>query len=255
MKRSSALSDPSGRAPHPPLTDYYGAGDERVGWIRALFDKTAEDYDRMERLIGFGRGRRYRRQALRRAGLAAGMSALDVGAGTGLVTKEALAITGPEGQVTAIDPSAGMLEAARFPAPVNVLQGTAEQLPVPADCYDFLSMGFALRHVSDLDLAFAEFHRALRVGGRLCILEITRPRRRLSTAFVRFYIRLVVPALAALIARRRETATLMRYYWDTIEACVPPAEVLVALRRAGFSDARHAVALGISSEYTATKRG
>ena len=253
MKPTSASPAPVPREPHPPLTDYYDGPNERTGWLRGIFDRTAEDYDRIEQVVGLGSGRAYRRKALLRAGLVRGMRVLDVGAGTGLVTKEAVAIVGAAGEVTAVDPSPGMLGVAHFPERVTVLQGLAEQLPVADEAYDFVSMGFALRHVSGLDAAFAEFHRVLKPGGRVCILEITRPAGRVANQLLRLYMRRVVPAVAWVVARQRETVTLLHYYWDTIEACVPPAQVLAALERAGFTKARCATNLRIFSEYTATK--
>lgn len=239
----------SGHAPHPPLTEYYAGSGERERWVRALFDRTASDYDRVEHLVGFGSGPWYRKRALRAAGLTAGMDLLDVGAGTGLVSKAALSIVGSSGSVTAVDPSPGMLAAANFPGTVRVMEGFAERLPAENARFDFLSMGFALRHVGDLAAAFAEFHRVLRPGGRLCVLEITRPRGALATRLLRAYMRGVVPSLAALVGRHAESRTLMRYYWDTIEACVPPETVLRALDQAGFVGATRTVTLGIFSEY------
>ena len=63
----------------------------------------------------------------------------------------------------------------------------------------------------------------------------------------------VVPLLARFVARQRDTAHLWRYYWDTIEACIPPERVLEALRAAGFTDVKRHVELGIFSEYTAVR--
>ena len=89
----------------------------------------------------------------------------------------------------------------------------AQQRPV--------SRVYALRHLSDLAAAFAEFHRVLRPGGRLLMLEITRPQGRLATLALKTYMRAVVPTIARVLARRGKTSELWRYYWDTIEACVP----------------------------------
>ena len=79
-----------------------------------MFDGTAPDYDRVERMLAFGTGPWYRRQALRRAGLVPGMHVLDVGTGTGLVAREALTLCGPTGRVTGVDPSAGMMAQAQL---------------------------------------------------------------------------------------------------------------------------------------------
>ena len=221
--------------------------------MRDIFNHTAPDYDRVERLMAFGSGAWYRRRALGRAGLTAGMRVLDVAMGTGLVTREAIALAGESGQVTGLDPSVGMVSEARRTLPISVILGRAELLPVRAASFDFLSMGYALRHVSDIDAVFREYFRVLAPGGRVCLLEITRPRSRVALALLRIYMKWIVPALTRVIARNRETERLWAYYWDTIAACVPPELILGALERAGFSNVERHAELGIFSEYLGTK--
>ncbi|HZP76813.1 MAG TPA: class I SAM-dependent methyltransferase [Pseudolabrys sp.] len=218
-----------------------------------MFDSTAPDYNLVEKILGFGTGPWYRRQALLRAGLKAGMRVVDVGVGTGLVATQAAAIVGSAGSVVGIDPSQGMLQNARVPTGVRLLEGRAEDIPLPDNSCDFLSMGYALRHVGDLSRAFAEFRRVLQPGGRLCILEITRPDSALQTALLKIYLRAVVPALARLIVRNRSTSLLWQYYWDSIEACAPPHEILRALQEAGFAGGDRVVSFGMFSEYRAEK--
>ena len=150
-------------APHAPLTEYYDSEAQRAPFLRQIFDSTAPDYDRIERAMAFGSGPWYRRQALLRAGLAPGMRVLDVGTGTGLVAREAVAIVGDPTLVTGVDPSPGMLGAAHLPAGVELKVGGAESIPAATASADFVSMGFALRHVPDLTPAFAEFFRVLRL--------------------------------------------------------------------------------------------
>jgi demethylmenaquinone methyltransferase/2-methoxy-6-polyprenyl-1,4-benzoquinol methylase len=239
--------------PHPPLSTYYASEHERSAWVRGIFDRTAADYDRIERILGLGTGFWYRRKALRQAGLEPGMTVVDVGTGTGLLARAAAEIVGDPARVTGIDPSAGMLEHAKVPAGVRLLAGSAEAVPVPDDSADFLTLGYALRHISDLDSAFAEFHRVLRPGGRVCILEITLPAGKVSRAFLKAWLDGFVPKITRLVARRRDTPLLMNYYWDTIAACVPPGAILAALAAAGFVEAEQHTDLGVFSVYRARK--
>lgn len=240
-------------APHPPLTEYYQREEDRRTWVGEQFNKTAADYDRIERILGLGTGSYYRRKMLDFGGLRLGMRMLDVGMGTGLVAKEAVGILGEAGQVTGVDPSAGMIRNARLPAGVTVIEGRAERIPVADAGYDFLSMGYALRHVSDMSVAFAEFHRVLKPGGKVCIMEITPPKGRIATALLKGYCKYVVPALAKLVAKDKDTAQLWRYYWDTIEACATPEEVMATLENAGFVNVRKNVDAGIFTTYLADK--
>ncbi|KQP38984.1 class I SAM-dependent methyltransferase [Pseudorhodoferax sp. Leaf274] len=243
---------PCALAPHAPLRAYYADESERDRYLRRIFDATAGDYDRIERLLALGTGPWYRRSALQRAGLGSGARVLDVGIGTGLVAREALQLIGLEGRLVGVDPSPGMMGEVRLPN-VQLLQGRAEALPQPDGSHDFLSMGYALRHIGDVHAAFAEFHRVLRPGGRLLILEITRPEHRGGRALLRAYMRAFVPLVARVVGRRRDTAELWRYYWDTIDACIAPASVLAALREAGFEQVQRHTELGVFSEYTARK--
>jgi demethylmenaquinone methyltransferase / 2-methoxy-6-polyprenyl-1,4-benzoquinol methylase len=240
-------------APCPPLKEYYSREADRRSWVGGLFDRTAADYDRVERSLAFGTGSWYRRRALQRAGLMQGMSVVDVGVGTGLVAREAARLVGDARRVTGVDPSSGMVAQARVPAGVRLIAGRAEALPLPSASADFVSMGYALRHISDLSAAFAEFWRVLGPGGIICVLEITRPAGRLSRVLLKAYMRGVIPMLAHIVARHPETPKLMRFYWDTIEACAPPRVIMSAIEHAGFEDVTRHVELGIFSEYAARK--
>lgn len=246
------MTEPTTHLPHAPLPAYYRDEDDHAKYVRRIFDETAIDYDRIERAMAFGSGGWYRRQALVRAGLAAGDKIVDVGIGTGLLARQACSVIGDKGRLIGVDPSPGMLSQVDLPD-VELRAGRAESLPCETGEADFLSFGYAFRHVSDVDAALQEFHRVLRPGGRLLILEISQPSSRVSRALVKFYMRRVVPTLARIVARERNSAELWRYYWDTIEACIPPERILQAMERAGFQQVKRYTELGIFSEYTAVR--
>jgi demethylmenaquinone methyltransferase/2-methoxy-6-polyprenyl-1,4-benzoquinol methylase len=241
------------QAPCSPLKQYYSREADRRRWVGGLFDRTAADYDRVERAMAFGTGSWYRRRALQRAGLAPGMSVVDIGVGTGLVAREAARLVGDGANVTGVDPSSAMVAEARVPTGVRLITGRAEAIPLPDECADFLCMGYALRHISDVSLAFSEFWRVLKPGGMLCLLEITRPDSALPRALLKAYLRGVVPMLARIVARQPETPQLMRFYWDTIAACAPPRAIMTAIEEAHFVAVTHHVELGVFSEYRAAK--
>jgi demethylmenaquinone methyltransferase/2-methoxy-6-polyprenyl-1,4-benzoquinol methylase len=112
-------------------------------------------------------------------------------------------------------------------------------------------MGYALRHVEDLVVTFREYKRALRPGGKVLLLEITRPEGRFHYHALKFYLKHVVPTITRIVRRSAEAQRLMQYYWDTIEACVPPADIMAALAIAGFTDVKRHVLNGMFSEYSA----
>lgn len=241
--------------PHPPLSNYYASTDERAGFVRAVFDRTAPHYDRINRLLSLGSGAWYRRQALRRAGLRPGTRVLDVAVGTGLLGREAVRIAGEAGWVAGIDVTANMLAQARRTLTMPLVQGGAEALPFADASFDFLSMGYALRHMSDLGTPLCEFHRVLHPGGTVLLLEIGRPAGRVPHALAALYLGRLVPLISRLSTAEPEARTLMRYYWDTIEQCVPAEVILRAMENAGFAHVRCETALGVFRAYSGQRGG
>ncbi len=237
----------------PRLQNYFHSETEREQMTRQMFDEAAASYDSAEALTGLGTGAWYRNEVLKRNGLGPGMSLLDVAAGTGLVTVAGQKLVGPQGRVIALDPSPGMLAQLRAKLDVEVLQGYAESIALSDNEVDFVSMGYALRHVGDLKSAFAEYLRVLKPGGKVCIMEIARPKGRLLRGVLWFHISVMVPLLARLTGRHATVSRLWSYYGDTIEAALDPDEIMTALRQAGFADVHCDVSLGIFREYLGTK--
>jgi demethylmenaquinone methyltransferase/2-methoxy-6-polyprenyl-1,4-benzoquinol methylase len=253
MSRSSPPSDrpedSAPHAPHPPLSRFYEHPEERPVFLRELFDGAAGYYDRLCAVMSFGSGQWYRGWVLRRAGLAPGMTVLDVATGTGLIAREAGRVVQRRDGVVGVDPSAGMLREARRGFAGPLAQGRIEALPFRAGLFDFVTLGYALRHAADLDVAFRECLRVLKPGGRFVILEISRPPAAAMRTAIRLYLTRVLP----LLMRAAHARLLMQYYWETIDACVPPERIMDVLRHTGFTDVRRHVWWTIQSEYTATK--
>ncbi|MGC8916876.1 MAG: class I SAM-dependent methyltransferase [Thermoanaerobaculum sp.] len=243
---------PEGLPPHPDLERYYRPGEKKT-YVRSVFDASAPDYERVEKLMSLGTGSWYRRRALRRHGLPCGSRVLDVAVGTGLVAREIRRLSGDGRLLVGLDPSLGMLSQAKARSPVVAVAGVGERLPFEREFFDCLTMGYALRHLPDLMATFREFYRVLRPSGRILILEITPPRRGLGKLVLKAYIRTLTATAALVVTRHRSTAELWRYFWDTMEACVPPETVCAALVAAGFDQVSRFVELGIFSEYTAVK--
>jgi len=239
--------------PHPVLEPYYTVKAERQSFVDDLFDGAARHYNHIGRMLDFGCGPMYRRQALQRAGLKPGMRLLDVATGTGLMACGGAQVVGDPRRVVGIDPSSGMLREARGALSNPLVRGRAEILPFRSASFDMLSMGFALRHVEDLEATFDEYRRVLKPGGRLLLIEVSRPSSRFLRWLTRTHFQHVLPRLARISTRSGPAQLLMKYYWDTIDQCVPPDTILDTLRRNGFADARRRVYCDFMSEYVAVK--
>lgn len=232
QRSASTSSQPI--APHPPLRQYYDDMEARQGFLNELFNRTAYQYRNIDMATGFGSGLWYRRKALQLAGLKPSMHVLDVACGPGLVTQCALDLVGSSGSVIGLDPSIGMLREAQHGPSRNLVRGVGERLPFPDQSFDFLSMGYALRHVPDLKGAFAEYRRVLKPGGIVLLLEISRPRSSTLRMLSRFYIKTVLGKVFSATTGNRDMQTLMGYWWDTTEYCVQPETIIETLMEVGF---------------------
>ena len=239
--------------PHPTLAAHYSTPEAKPEFVNQLFDKGAKHYDGVVDWGFLHSGASYRRRTLRQHGLRPGDHLLDVACGTGLVAVEAAKILGTAENITCLDPSAGMLDIARSKLAAHFVLGRAEKIPLADNSFDFLTMGYALRHVTSLEETFLEYRRVLKPGGKLLILEVTKPAGPVGGFLFRLYFGRIYPFLTRLFTRSDDARNMMRYYWETMDACVPPALVLQALTAAGLTAVNRKVIGGLFSEYTAVK--
>jgi demethylmenaquinone methyltransferase/2-methoxy-6-polyprenyl-1,4-benzoquinol methylase len=235
------------------LEEFYQGRARRAEFVSRLFDNTARHYDRISGALSFGTCKAYRKRALRLAGLERGMRMLDVATGTGLVAQAALDLGIPPAHLVGLDPSRGMLHENRKLRTMPLVQGLGESLPFPSASFDFICMGYALRHVEDLRVLFREFHRVLKPGGRVLILEITRPDSRLGLVLGRIYLSQCLSAVARLVTRSRDAGRLLKFYWATIAECVPPEIIVAALSSSGLTQVERRKTASLLSDYFAVK--
>lgn len=235
------------------IGDYYKSSAEKQAYLRKVFDDTAAHYDAIAKWGWFGSGDWYRREALLRNGVTPEMRVLDVATGTGQVARALMKILNDVSQIECVEPSAGMIEQSKKTVPTVHHQSTAENLPVPSESFDFLTMGFALRHVDNLEDSFREFRRVLKDGGTMLIMDVTVPSGGISRLFFKAYFKYILPAASGLLTWDRRVYHLMRYYWDSMDQMILPEDILQNLRNVGFSQVQHNKLLGCFSEYVATR--
>jgi len=221
-------------------------GEEKVRAVRDLFDRIAERYDLVNRVMTLGMDVGWRRRTVRELRLPAGALVADLACGTGDLCLLAARRVGPEGRVTGVDISEEMLAVGRRKVAeagladrVDLLRANALDLPFPDRSFDVVTSGFVLRNLADLPRALAEMARVLRPGGRAVILELSHPTNPLVRVPFRFYFTRVVPLLGAWAARGWK-GPVAPYAWLPVSwRSFPDAPRLAGmLREAGFAEVR-----------------
>jgi demethylmenaquinone methyltransferase / 2-methoxy-6-polyprenyl-1,4-benzoquinol methylase len=212
--------------------------------VRRMFDRIAPVYDAMNRTMTAGLDRRWRRLTAE-AAVRPGDDVLDACCGTGDL---AIAASRAGGNVTGLDFSPAMLARARRKAPgLEWIEGDLLALPFADASFDSATVGFGVRNVEDLGGAIEELRRVLRPGGRLGVLEITRPRGLLAP-FYRVWFDGVVPLLGKLLPG----GSAYTYLPASVRRFPGPQELAEMIESAGFRDVRvRLLAGGIVALHTA----
>jgi demethylmenaquinone methyltransferase / 2-methoxy-6-polyprenyl-1,4-benzoquinol methylase len=226
-----------------------GSGTLPETQVRAMFDRIARVYDRMNSVMTAGMHHRWRERAADLARVGPGSRALDVGTGTGDLAIE-LARRGAS--VTGVDFAPAMLEVARGKAPhIAFERGDALALRHGPGEFDAVTVGFGARNFADLDRGLREMARVTRPGGRVVVLEITTPQRPPLSWFFRLWFDRVVPALGRLAGDPDAYA----YLPSSVRRFPGTEELARRMGEAGLDDVRWIVtAGGIIALHAGTRR-
>jgi demethylmenaquinone methyltransferase / 2-methoxy-6-polyprenyl-1,4-benzoquinol methylase len=223
--------------------------------VRGMFDRIAGVYDLMNSAMTAGLHHEWRQRAVDRANVGPGSDALDICCGTGDLALELRRRIGPDGRVVGSDFSEPMLELARRKSgdeglPVEFGWADALDLPYGDASFDAVTIGFGARNLADLDKGLSEMARVLRPGGRLVILEITRPQREPLASFYSVWFDRLVPMIGSLAG----DADAYSYLPNSVRTFPEPQRLAAMMDAAGFTEIRWLLlAGGIIAIHSATK--
>jgi demethylmenaquinone methyltransferase/2-methoxy-6-polyprenyl-1,4-benzoquinol methylase len=206
---------------------------EKASRVGEVFHSVASRYDIMNDLMSMGIHRLWKRYTVERAGIRPGMRVLDLAGGTGDLAGAFAPRVGPRGQVVVCDINASMLQAGRdrmlnagHVGNLDFVQADAERLPYPDDHFDRVTIAFGLRNVTRKEYALAEMRRVVKPGGRVLILEFSRPLAPLRPAYDVYSFRLL-PLMGKIVANDADS---YRYLAESIRMH-PDQETLADMMR------------------------
>ncbi|NLS13693.1 bifunctional demethylmenaquinone methyltransferase/2-methoxy-6-polyprenyl-1,4-benzoquinol methylase UbiE [Vibrio sp. SM6] len=225
-----------------PETTHFGfstvAKDEKVAKVAQVFHSVAAKYDIMNDLMSGGIHRLWKRFTIDCAGARPGQRILDLGGGTGDLTAKFSRIVGDQGHVVLADINNSMLNVGRdklrdngIVGNVHYVQANAEELPFPDNYFDAITISFCLRNVTDKDKALSSMYRVLKPGGRLLVLEFSKPILAPLSKIYDTYSFHILPKMGELVANDGDS---YRYLAESIRMH-PDQETLKAMmEQVGF---------------------
>ena len=180
---------------------------QKVAMVRDVFQSVAAKYDIMNDLMSLGIHRLWKRYTIDCSGVRTGHKVLDLAGGTGDLTAKFSRIVGDKGQVILADINEAMLKIGRdklrdkgIVGNVEYVQANAEELPFPDNSFDIITIAFGLRNVTDKDKALASMYRVLKPGGRLLVLEFSKPTNEMLNKTYDLYSFHLLPKIGQLVA-------------------------------------------------------
>ncbi len=186
--------------------------EEKAGKVADVFHSVASKYDVMNDLMSLGIHRIWKKLTIESSGVRPGHKVLDIAGGTGDLTMQFAKRVGEQGQVILADINSSMLEVGRdrlldqgYGSNIQFVQANAETLPFPDNYFNCVSIAFGLRNVTDKDKALRSMTRVLKPGGRLLVLEFSKPNNELLSKIYDKYSFTALPLMGKLITNDSES--------------------------------------------------
>ena len=216
---------------------------EKAGRVREVFDSVAAQYDLMNDLMSGGLHRLWKRFTIELSAVRSGQTVLDIAGGTGDLAAKFSKLVGADGKVILADINAAMLSVGRDRlidkgalSNIDVVQADAQFLPFEDNSIDCITIAFGLRNVTDKAKALRSMHRVLKPGGRVLVLEFSKPTSPLLSKVYDAYSFLALPAMGKLIT---DDADSYRYLAESIRKHPDQESLLEMVEDAGFVDCRY----------------
>ncbi|AFV00067.1 bifunctional demethylmenaquinone methyltransferase/2-methoxy-6-polyprenyl-1,4-benzoquinol methylase UbiE [Simiduia agarivorans] len=216
--------------------------EDKAGRVAGVFHSVAAKYDLMNDVMSGGIHRLWKRFTIELSGVRSGHKVLDIAGGTGDLSHKFARLVGPEGQVILADINESMLRVGRdkltdlgHAGNLHYAQADAQYLPFPDNTFDCITIAFGLRNVTDKDLALRSMLRVLKPGGRLLVLEFSKPTSGLLEKVYDTYSFRLLPFMGKVIANDADS---YRYLAESIRMH-PDQETLKSMMDdAGFVETR-----------------
>jgi demethylmenaquinone methyltransferase/2-methoxy-6-polyprenyl-1,4-benzoquinol methylase len=216
--------------------------EDKANKVADVFHSVAHKYDVMNDLMSFGVHRIWKRLTIESSGVRSGHRVLDIAGGTGDLTMQFSKRVGDTGEVILADINASMLNVGRdrlldrgYGGNIKFVQANAECLPFPTNHFNCVSIAFGLRNVTDKDKAIRSMLRVLKPGGRLLILEFSKPSNALLSDFYDKYSFTALPAMGKLITKDSES---YKYLAESIRMHPDQETLKGMMEAAGFANCR-----------------
>ena len=216
---------------------------EKAGRVREVFDSVAAQYDLMNDLMSGGLHRLWKRFTIELSAVRSGQTVLDIAGGTGDLAAKFSKLVGADGKVILADINAAMLSVGRDRlidkgalSNIDVVQADAQFLPFEDNSIDCITIAFGLRNVTDKAKALRSMHRVLKPGGRLLVLEFSKPTSPLLSKVYDAYSFSALPAMGKLIT---DDADSYRYLAESIRKHPDQESLLEMVEDVGFVDCRY----------------
>ena len=242
---------------HDHIVPYQNSGEEKKQQVASMFDSIAGRYDFMNRFLSAGTDVSWRKKAIQQLASIQPKTILDVATGTGDMAIMTWRQLQPD-KITGIDISQGMLDLGRqkiekmgLSGVIDLQKGDSETINFPDQSFDAITVAFGVRNFQHLEKGLKEMHRVLKPGGKLMVLEFSRPNKPVFKQLYQLYMNFIAPGIGKLLAKNKDA---YQYLNDSMQAFPEREQFVEIMKLAGYHQTQYkTLSLGICCIYCGSK--